>query len=63
MKEKGGKHGEENLIDLLTITLSSSGTSKATYSGQEQIANVTLSYQMFCMNLENCPPPDPLPQS
>ena len=57
---------EENvndLIDEFTIALSLSGAYNVTFTGREQLATITLSYQVHCTNLPDCPTPSLSPTS
>ena len=52
-----------NLIDEFTIALSLSGAYNVTFTGSEQLATITLSYQVHCTNLPDCPTPSLSPRS
>ena len=52
-----------NLIDEFTIALSLSGASNVTQIGKEALATISLSYQIHCTNLLDCPTPSLSPTS
>ena len=67
MEDEEGKKNEEDEdndpIDEFTITPSLSGVNNVTLTGKEQLATISISYQIHCMNLSACPTPSLSPTS
>ena len=63
MEDKEGMDNDNDLIDQFTIEPTSSGAFNLTLTGNEQLATITLSYQIQCINLPDCPTPSLSPTS
>ena len=63
MEDKDGGTNEDDLIDEFTIALPLSSANNVTFTGKEQLATITLSYQIQCTDLPDCPTPSLSPTS